>query len=99
MKKKDVRQSLTPQMKDYDNLKVKPLPYIMFLHQPNYSSASVNTDNHGLRISTDPEGVPLSINTLKERSCNLLVGGATAFGVGATSDKNTISGHLSTKTG
>lgn len=69
---------------------------MMFADQPGYRSASVNTDRFGLREQYDAEGEFLDIETLRttRQRCNVLLGGSTVFGVGATSDRTTISAHL-----
>ena len=89
------RYKLTPQMRDYDLLAMAWLPYVMYFHQPDYSSEAIHTDRFGFRHSLDRDGNLLTLDTLKGRESNLLVGGSTAFGVGATSDGKTISARLS----
>lgn len=69
---------------------------MMFTDQPDYRSKSVNTDKFGLREQYDAQGEFIDIETLKttRQRCNVLLGGSTVFGVGATSDRATISHHL-----
>ncbi|MDQ9130031.1 SGNH/GDSL hydrolase family protein [Serratia fonticola] len=93
---------LTPQIRDYDEfmyLGVRWLPYTMFFHQTNFKSKAINTDSLGFRytkykdgyISTDsiPPGVPI----------NIIIGGSTTLGTGATADEHTIASGLSKITG
>jgi hypothetical protein len=69
---------------------------MMFADQPGYRSHSVNTDKFGLREQYDDEGEFIDIDTFEStgRRCNGLLGGSTVFGVGATSDRTTISSRL-----
>ncbi len=88
----DIRYQLAPQMRIYDQLQQVWLPYLMFSQMPNFQSEVVSTDVRGLRISPQYDNVNhISPNT----PINFLTGGSTAFGVGASSDKNTISAILS----
>ncbi len=82
----------------YDRLGIKWHPYIMYFQTPNFSSPIVNTDSFGFRL-TPFQGIPISpMNPSDYSSCNLLIGGSTAFGVGAESDNGTIAAHLSSHT-
>ena len=99
-KKLSVRYSLSPQMKIYDVLGHDWKPYLMFLQKSNFKSQVVNTDSFGLRYSTtqDKENIPYTlINKSSAKSTNeiTIVGGSTAFGVGASSDDYTIASYLS----
>ena len=92
------RYKVAPQLKDYDNLPTDWRPYTMFGQRSEYSSDSVNTDETGQRLSVDRNGHSLSISNLNE-PFDLIVGASTAFGVGATHDKNTIASKLSKLSG
>ena len=71
-------------------------PYVMFVNSPDYKSTHVNTDNLGFRKTISKEGKIIDINKVKnEKICNVLMGGSTAFGMGASSDKTTISSFMS----
>jgi len=70
----------------------------MFRQASKYSSDSVNTDETGQRLSLDRNGNPLSFSNL-DGPFDLIVGASTAFGVGATHDKNTIASQLSILSG
>ncbi|KYC35006.1 G-D-S-L family lipolytic protein [Scytonema hofmannii PCC 7110] len=88
---------LTPQIREYDEfmyLGVRWLPYTMFFHHKNYQSEVISTDSFGFRNSTFG-GAKISVaNMPTDRPVNLLVGGSTTLGTGATSDANTISSRL-----
>jgi len=92
------RYKIAPQLKDYDNLQTDWRPYTMFRQRSQYSSDSVNTDEYGQRFSIDINGRSLSISNLNE-PFDLIVGASTAFGIGATHDKNTIASKLSSLSG
>ena len=81
----------------YKNMPHEFRPYVMFVNSPNYSSKHVNTDELGFRKSENYKGENLSLKQVKqtEKFCNVLVGGSSAFGMGATSDTLTISSQLS----
>jgi hypothetical protein len=91
------RYKYYPQMQYYDDLALESSPYLMFKSQNNYCSDVVNTDSNGFRLS----GIDgkLQIDDLdRTGSVNIFTGGSSAFGVGATSDKSTISAYLSKAT-
>ena len=80
----------------YKNMPHEFRPYVMFVNFPNYKSEHVNTDNLGFRKSFSREGKSIdTMNVKNEKICNVLIGGSTAFGMGASSDKKTISSFLS----
>lgn len=89
------RYEIVPQMRDYDVLGVKWHPYIMYFQEPNYRSSAVNTDDFGFRY-TDFNGRRISPCTENlSGPTSIVVGGSTAFGVGADDDRGTIASHLS----
>lgn len=92
------RYKIAPQLKDYDFLPSDWRPYTMFGQAPGYSSVSVNTDETGQRLSFDRNGNRVSLSNLEE-PFDLIVGASTAFGDGATHDKNTIASQLSSLSG
>ena len=94
-----VTSRLTPQMADYDRMSLVWLPHIMYLQEPNYRSESVNTDAHGMRITIAADGAPITLESVRNAPCNLLIGNSTAFGVAARSDRGTIASALSHRTG
>jgi hypothetical protein len=85
-----------PYHQDYVDLAVEFRPFVMGVHQPLYQSKTVNTDAIGLREQYDWEGRLIDLHTAREvyPSCNVLIGGSTAFGVDALSDKATLASHL-----
>ena len=72
----------------------------MYFHTPNVRSSTVNTDELGFRI-TNFNGFDYSIggDELYSNDVSFIVGSSTAFGVGATSDRMTLSSLLSQKSG
>jgi len=88
-----------PHMRDYYRMGTISHPFLMYFHELNFRSRSVNTDGYGLRVSTDREGRIVSLDNLHGADCSLFVGGSTAFGVGATSDALSIPSLLSKETG
>lgn len=88
-----------PQMRDYDAKAMAGVwwtPFVMF-HAgfPNVASPTVNTDGLGVRFTVDANGNHVSPETLPRLNLNgggvnVVVGGSTAFGVGATSDAVTV---------
>lgn len=92
------RYSLAPQMMEYDKIGRTWLPYLMYFHAPNYSSDILNTDSRGFRVGYSGSRRISGFENIDERPISLVVGSSAAFGVGATSDKNTISSILSEDT-
>lgn len=94
----NIRYQLTPQMQEYDRFvdraHTRWLPFVMYFHQKNYQSDVVNTDGHGFRFSYQSDA-RYSAGTFQENvPVNLLVGSSTVFGVGASSDRHTLSSYL-----
>ncbi len=95
----NIRLKLTPQMDYYDKLGMVWNPFLMFFHTPNFISKVVNTDEYGLRCNhlLSKTIYPLNDNSLNNEN-SVIIGGSTAFGVGASSDDMTISSKLSNLT-
>lgn len=93
---------LTPQIREYDEfmyLGVRWLPYTMFFHHKNYRSEVINTDDFGFRFS-DWQDQQLGVENMpKDTPVNLLIGGSTTMGTGATSDAWTVASRLAAHTG
>ena len=74
-------------------------PQTLYVHERGYRSGTINTDTLGLRYS-HCGGKRFSV---AERGgaarVNLLVGGSTALGIGASADEHTVASYLSTLTG
>lgn len=93
-----VRYRLTPQMADYDRLfdraATRWLPFVMFFQPAEFRSRTVNTDRIGFRHAIH-DGRSCSLGAyLPDGKLNLLVGGSTAMGLGATCDGATIPSQL-----
>ena len=85
-------------MEVYENLVPQWVPFIMFFNQSNFCSNIVNTDSNGFRLAGI--GGKQRLDKLnKSTTINVLTGGSSAFGVGATSDSSTIPAILSNKSG
>lgn len=93
----NLRYILSPYRKEYDKIRGFWYPNIMFLSQLNYRSKIVNTDINGLRYNNikKKKNKSIFVNSYKKNS--LLIGSSVVFGIGASSDKNTISSYLSNK--
>lgn len=83
----------------YDRMRATWLPHVMYLQESNFSSAVVNTDAHGFRLSVAADGSRIGYDEVRGTPCNILVGNSTAFGVGATCDGNTLASALANYTG
>ncbi|QXH33392.1 hypothetical protein KSS95_14525 [Pseudomonas muyukensis] len=74
-------------------------PQMLYVHERGYRSGTINTDALGLRYS-HCAGKRFSV---AERGgaarVNVLVGGSTAMGIGASSDEHTVASYLSQLTG
>nr|WP_279153277.1 hypothetical protein [Pseudomonas mosselii] len=74
-------------------------PHTLYVHERGYRCATINTDALGMRYS-HCAGKRFSV---AERGgaarVNLLVGGSTAMGIGASSDEHTVASYLSVLTG
>lgn len=93
---------LTPQIKDYDEfmyMGVRWLPYTMFFHHKNFKSPSINTDSLGFRYTKFNDRYISTDSFNKDEPVNIIVGGSTTLGTGATSDEYTIASGLSKLTG
>jgi hypothetical protein len=92
-------ETLAPQMLAYSRQfytdgEVDWQPYVIFFHPKNYASSVVNTDASGFRLS-EREGARFSIASGRSLPCaRLLAGNSVAFGIGASSDKTTISSRM-----
>lgn len=89
-----------PQMRYYEEMPNGLFPpYAMLSNPSSYTSEVVNTDSLGFRKEVQL-GKEVSVEKLLPIKCevNLLVGGSTAFGVGASSDESTVSSYLSKMT-
>ena len=80
-----------PHIRDYEDAKPSFwLPFVMDSMEPNIGSAAMNSDPLGFRYSIGADDQRLSPDTKTEQPISLFVGGSTALGVGATSDRMTV---------
>ena len=96
--KMKIRYSMAPQMREYDTIGHSWVPYLMYFHTAGYSSAAVNTDPRGFRIVYRGEERISPFGGLAGSDIGLIVGGSTAFGVGATNDRQTLPSILNSLT-
>ncbi|QCI12005.1 hypothetical protein E6B08_11845 [Pseudomonas putida] len=94
--------SPSPLQQDYQHFLLlgrRRAPHTLHVHESGYRSGTINTDALGLRYShcagkrfsaAERGGAP---------RVNLLVGGSTALGIGASGDEHTVASHLSMLTG
>lgn len=91
------RYKYFPQMATYDKLLFRNVSFLMYFNHPNFLSDVVNTDSTGFRFAG--AGGRQRLDKLPDSAkIDILTGGSTAFGVGATSDGTTIPSLLSEKT-
>jgi hypothetical protein len=90
---------LLPQLRDYDACKQRITPYFYRISEPSYRSDSVNTDRLGFRLTRIGTGSIDCDNWGEQPRRALLAGGSTAFGVGVTDDRCSVSALLSAATG
>ncbi|MDW5328901.1 SGNH/GDSL hydrolase family protein [Plantactinospora sp. KLBMP9567] len=93
---------LTPQMlyyteQLYEDGKLRWLPYVMYFQPENHRSDIVNTDRLGFRVSSNGTRESSVAGSRPAGSANVLVGGSTVFGVGATTDDSTVPSRLWSK--
>lgn len=93
---KNFKYELAPQWKVYEEIGYNWLPFLMFKEPPNFRSEVCNTDNRGFRFNSRNFKDNKTIFKINEnKNTSLILGGSFSFGVGSTSDENTISGYLS----
>ncbi|NIE73157.1 hypothetical protein F3J45_01585 [Pantoea sp. Ap-967] len=74
-------------------------PHTLHVHESGYRSGTINTDALGLRYS-HCAGKRFSASERGGAArVNLLVGGSTALGIGASCDEHSVASHLSALTG
>lgn len=93
------RYRLTPQMKIYDEMPLVLFPYTIKTSKPEFSSDTVNTDANGFRLSYAGNQCIDSQSWWSKDHRGIVLGGSTAFGVGATHDCHTFVSALNEKTG
>lgn len=91
-----LRLQIHPHHAHYSAMKLVFRPHVMYVQEPNYQSAAVNTDGIGLRRQYHKGNKRLNIETLatEYEHVDVLVGNSTVFGVDCSSDKKTISHYL-----
>ncbi|MBC3480415.1 MULTISPECIES: hypothetical protein [Pseudomonas] len=74
-------------------------PHTLQVHERGYRSGTINTDALGLRYSHCAGKRFSAAERGAAPRINLLVGGSTALGIGASCDEHTVASHLSMLTG
>ena len=74
-------------------------PYLMLSNPTNFTSNQINTDEYGIRKTVFNDKLLRLSDFYDFKKVSILIGGSTAFGVGASSDSKTISSLLHKKTG
>ncbi|MEU9335678.1 IopA [Streptomyces sp. NPDC048290] len=98
----DSHAALAPQLAQYEKFAMSGvhwLPYVMYFNQPGYRSPVLNTDSRGFRISHGAQDTYALGDRLPEGPVSLLMGGSSAFGFGAGSDRTTLASLLSQTSG
>ncbi|MEV7286360.1 SGNH/GDSL hydrolase family protein [Streptomyces sp. NPDC093252] len=99
----DSPAALAPQLAQYEKFAMSGVhwqPYVMYFNQPDYRSPVLTTDSRGFRLSHGLRDVPHSLGDhLPEGPVSLLMGGSSAFGFGAGSDRTTLASLLGRETG
>lgn len=98
----DTARDSAPLPQDYQHfllLGSRRAPHTLYVHERGYRSGTINTDTLGFRYS-HCAGKRFSVAECGGAArVNLLVGGSTALGIGASSDEHTVASYLSTFTG
>ena len=86
-----LRYDMLPQMRDYDRMSFEWMAYVMYTNSREFRSAACNTDAHGFRYTWRNEDC-LDYSVFQDSSGpkGIFCGGSTLFGVGASSDRQTI---------
>lgn len=92
----------SPLQQDYQRflqLGNRRAPHTLHVHESGYRSGTINTDALGLRYSHCAGKRFSAAERGGSGRVNLLVGGSTALGIGASCDEHTVASHLSMLTG
>lgn len=84
------RNSITPQMIDYDKVGDQWVPYLMRFDRPNRRFGAVSTNRWGFRTTVDRDGAETSADKIGVNPVGVVLGASAVFGVGATGDRHTI---------
>lgn len=98
----DVLGAPLPLQEDYQRflqLGSRRAPHTLYMHERGYRSGTINTDALGLRYSHCAGKRYSPAERGASARVNLLVGGSTALGIGASNDEHTVASHLSMLTG
>ncbi|PLA75544.1 hypothetical protein CYQ88_00840 [Hydrogenovibrio sp. SC-1] len=94
------RYKFFPCMENYDKMAAGTFaPYAMLSGPIDYHDSVINTDVSGFRWTKGRTEIFKVEDIEKYEHVNILIGGSTVFGVGASSDSQTISSYLAKETG
>jgi len=91
--------TLQPDYQRFLQLGTRRAPHTLHVHESGYRSGTINTDALGLRYSHCTGKRFSAAERGGTARVNLLVGGSTALGIGASSDEHTVASQLSILTG
>ncbi|WP_305788045.1 SGNH/GDSL hydrolase family protein [Symbioplanes lichenis] len=77
-----------------DRAEIRWMPYLMYFHPVDHRSAVVNTDGLGFRLAQGPGATASAGSQVPGGPVNLVAGSSTVFGIGASSDANTLASRL-----
>lgn len=98
----NVQDGPLPLQQDYQRfllLGSRRAPHTLYMHERGYRSGTINTDSHGMRYSHWGDKRCSVTEHGGAKRVNLLVGGSTTLGIGASSDAHTIASYLSALSG
>jgi hypothetical protein len=90
-------QSIAPYIDEYSKVGECFCPYLMRISTPNYCSPVINTDSLGFRHTSRQDQTIISpFHSLRslDEPLALCLGSSALFGVGSSSDSNTIPSYL-----
>ncbi|WP_372365324.1 hypothetical protein [Candidatus Uabimicrobium sp. HlEnr_7] len=90
------RYRITPQMRHYDKVLYYWQPHVMYFNQINLRTKVCNTDERGFRWTYDKNDNRISYDQFvaHPKPKGIILGNSTAFGVGATHDRYSITSYL-----
>jgi hypothetical protein len=90
------RYDAAPQLQTYDGLEPRVHPWVAMSAPRNVRTEVVSTDSQGFRRTPTASGIVDSGTPVAD---GMVLGGSFVFGVGAESDEQTLTAHLSQLTG
>ena len=92
----NAKYKYSPQMQEYDSLGQDYVLYSMFTQKNNFVGKHIRTDKFGFRLSKYLDKyISVESELYSTDKINIILGGSTVFGVGATNDDYTIASYMS----